>query len=542
MTRREIVHRAFWALLLGVGIGVAWIAMSDPAFAQASGSVGSFACIDGVASGALYDSGPTCPTTLQMDNIFSFLICNMEQLSSNLLGNMYCGMVTSLVPMVIAILTIAVMFFGMGFTVGVIPATAREFQLFLIKCAFVVAFATNAEYMIGYGYRFLVEGAREGIAIALSGLFQPAEGPPAGNATGADIYAYMDRFLGTAIQFATDNIGVTNLADRCKNAIFAVMAIMAVAFPPLFYLSLLIIAKVALTFLRGVFGYIYAIIGIALLLTLSPFFVSFFLFKQTRPYFDKWLGYLVSFSLQMVLVFAFLAFVVSIDVKHITGGLTAIIVPVDEIQETTSLRLPWKYCTLCEFQVYNKESGDIIDPDQYDQFIKQGELRCKDDPGKPIRIFDASAPGSGEAPDERVQSMLLKFAGTGLLSLLVLAYVVDAILRYIPSIAHFLAGSMGGNYAPQLGGGVNPRQIATLDLPGSSMVDSFSSGFERSFTAEAKAGKDSLSASMKGFSDGMKLMIGGASDRDGPRAQEKDPGLIGSFTRFLVNPHNDKAD
>src|SRR5690606_29030122 len=104
---------------------------ANHAFAQADGVAGNFSCMGGQAMGTLYSPGFSCPTTLEFDNLFSFLVCNMEELSSNLLGHMFCGMTYMLEPAVTAAVTLAAIFFGIGFTIGVIPATAREFQAFL---------------------------------------------------------------------------------------------------------------------------------------------------------------------------------------------------------------------------------------------------------------------------------------------------------------------------------------------------------------------------------------------------------------------------
>lgn len=531
------IDRLTTALLLSALVVLAWFLFAADALAQAGGTAAAgFSCNDGRASGNLYDSGPECPLTLQMDNIFRFLICRMEKLSSDLMGNMYCGMIKELVPMVMGVLTLSTVIFGIGFTIGVIPATAREFQKFLIKVVFVYVFATQAEYLIGFGYRFLVEGAREGIAVALSGLF--AESGGAGAATsGADIYASLDKFLGRSIQFAVENVGKDPDVDTtwCQNAVFAVMAIMAVAFPALFFVAIAIIFRVTLTFLRAVFGYCYAIIGIAFLLSLAPFFLSFYLFMQTRQFFDKWLGYLVAFSLQMVLVFAFLAFVVSIDVKHISGGLVDIIVPVEETRETTALRLPWRYCTLCDFKVVVTDehgSSREIAENEYDQFLRQGSLQCRDNPPKPIKALDATSPETGKAPDQRIQNALLKFTVTGMISLLVLAYIVESLLAMVPSMAHALATGMGASYAPQLGGGTNPRHVPTTEIPllGNS-IETFEQRFYEGYRDEVKkGGSNAFSASSAGFTRGAGAVFGGNG---------RDPGMIRNFTGWLVNPHRD---
>ena len=556
-------HRHF-ALLAVFGLVVALLALStSDAWAQAGGRAAeNFSCSsNGSASGKIYNVNASCPTTLSFKNVFSYFICNMEQLSSNLMGSMYCGMVVSLTPMVVAVMSFAVMVFGFGFTIGVIPATAREFQKFMLKVGLIMVFATQSEFLIGYGYRFLVEGAREGIAIALSGLYRPPEGAAAstGN-TAADVYAQLDGFLGRTLHFATDYVGAkwdgNEDSNPCQNAIFAVLAIMAVAFPPVFYLALLIVFRIALTFVRAVFGYVYAIIGITFLLTLAPFFLSFYMFQATRSYFDKWLGYLVSFALQMVVIFAFLTFIVTIDVKNLSSGLVQIIKPVQETQETTSFRLPWQYCTLCDFEVIDKD-GQVIPENTYKDYLGKGTLRCKANPKynanstnpsekrnyTTISVLNAVSPQPGQAvPDERIQSALLKFAATALLSLLVLAYIIDGVLRFLPYFAQKIASGLA-TYAPQLGGGFSPSGVATVDIPGvgkamgadgySGVFGSFERGFNSGFSNTAG---NSLSRTAAGVKDGFQTMVQGGRRGNGERGTEADPGLVGGMMRWFTNP------
>ncbi len=553
MTTPQHASSAYYArVTLGfLLIALAYVLMLDPAFAQAAGGAasGSFRCSGDRAIGTLYDSGMQCPATMSMNNVFSFLICNMERLAGNLLGQMYCSIVVDLIPAVTAMLTLAVLFFGIGFTIGVIPATAKDFQLFLLKVVFVWVFATQADYLIGTGYNLLVTGLREGTAVALSAMFEPQGGNQA--ITGIHIYSYLDRFLDQAMHFATDAIGANAAegANPCKNAVFAVMAIMAVAFPPVFLLGLMIIFRIALTFLRAVFGYMYSIVGIVFLLTLSPFFLSFYLFRQTRPFFDKWIGYLVSFSLQMVILFAFLGFILSIKVDHISGGLVRIIMPVQQTVETSTLRMPWQYCTVCDFKVVDKQGNDASN---YGALISEGTLQCKHNPPKPIPALGMAAPPEmtpeGKTQMETVQGALLKFAGVGLLSLLVLAYLVEYLLNYVPYIATLLAGGLGATYAPQMGGGYALGQKLSVDMPGGELVSTFEKGFVDGFAAHQD--KTAIGATAAGFMKASeRLVMGGKGGSRSPKTGEpydsgqgaNDPGMLGSFLHFMINPNRDSS-
>lgn len=566
--------RLTWAMLLSIGVLGLWIIMMDPAFAQvtvpasgggAEGNIGPFRCQGYQAVGSMYESSSACPTTMGFSNIFSFLVCNMERLSSDLMGSMFCGMIQRLKPMVFNMLTLAVAVFAAGFTIGVIPATAREFQKFLLKVGLIVGFATQADMIIGIAYTALVGGAREGVLITLGGLPVANQGSGGGTATvtSGEIYARLDGFLAKVLQFATDYVGAKwdgSAGDTpCRNAIFAALALMGVIFPPIFYFAVLILARIAITFMRAVFGYIYAIIGIAFLLTLSPLFVSAYMFQPTRPFFDKWLGYLVSFALQMVIVFAFLTFIISIDVKTAGNNLIDLVVPYQETTETTTMRFPWQYCTLCKFQMLD-ENNVVVPKENYSKYIGKGKLECikpdgydpnSPDPTKkvpyiPIKALSAISPDQTQAI--AIRDTLMSFAATSMLSLLVLAYVVDSILALVPMLAQSLAGGLGGNYAPQLGGGYSPKS-PVIDMPGMSgdpynkdgVLDSFGRGFQRGYNQNYKPGtgetvsNNTFTRAYNGLETGFKNVF--ASDDDKTVARSNiDPSLKSRFFKLLVNP------
>lgn len=502
---------------------------ANPAFAQAAGGSSGFSCTSGGGtSGTLYDSGGSCPTTLHFSNVFSFLVCNIEHLSSNLLGKMFCGMTHNLAPAVGAAVTLAAVLFGLGFTIGVIPATARDFQIFLLKMALISAFATQSDYLIRYGYEFFVNGIRDAVGVAFSSY-------QAGSTNSApDVYKQLDEFLGQFIRAATDYVRYTedqsSAADKCKNALFAVLAIMAIAFPPIFFLALILVIKVAITFVRAVFAYLYALVGITFLLTLAPIFLSFYLFRVTRSFFDKWVGYIVSFSLQIVLLFACLTFVLLMVDKAKTSSqsFVDIIVPVEDPVETTSLRMPWEYCTICDFKVVDATTNQVIPDDKVKDFIGKGKMVCKDSPGKAIPVLSTVAPQSGSAPNTTQQSTVLRFAGGGLIALMVLAFIAEQLVSSIPSLAQTVGSGFGGAYyTPQLGGGFTQR--AAVDMPGAGLYGDFEAGLTRGFGQP----NNSVGGIARGVKEGMAQMITG---RSGSGQEIAGSGMKNRFLDWLVDP------
>jgi hypothetical protein len=510
-------------------------------------TLGAFRCTGGTANGQLLISGASCPKTLSFDTLFSFLICNFEQLSSNLLGHMFCGMVKDLTPAVWAAVSLAIAVFGVSFTIGLIPATGQEAMMFIIKLAFITAFATNADYLIGYGYTFLIVGMREGVTIVLTSLSS------SGITSGADVYAQVDKIMASLFHFATDAVGSTAKANFCQNALFAVIALLAIALPIAAYVALLLIARIVLTLFRSVFAYVYALMAIAFLLTLAPFFLSFYLFKQTRNLFDRWIGYLVSFTLQVVLLFAFLTFIVilftTISKENVAKEITTLVMPAQETIETTALRFPLSYCTLCKFEVVDRVTKVKLDADSPD-YISKGMLQCTT-PKTPLPPNFASSPdsfvkgggaGKGTPRTDGPVFQLLTFMRQGLIPLIVLVLVIEKLLGLLPALAQRLASGLGASYATQLGGGESTA-ARVARMPGESYLDNFADGFKEGYGN--KTNKDAVSKTSQGFKDAFSsLVTGRTSDGrridgykdDDPNAPAESAGIKNSFSRWLRDP------
>jgi hypothetical protein len=591
---------------LAVYIGFMPDALATLTYQQGTGFAGGgglnvqvFYCTaNGKAVGNLFGIFNYCPTTVSTDNIFSFLTCNIERLSTELFGGLYCGIIRELEPAIQAVLTLAVVVFGVGFTIGLIPFTGRDMLAFLLKIVLVYVFATQADYMIGIAYRFFVTSSQEGISIVVSSLFVEQHGPQAGShINGGNIFSYIDATLNSIITLPSESEGANiHLGQNpCQNAVFAALGILLIAFPPFFFMALLMAAKIAMVFLRGIFGYLFSLIGLAFLMLLSPIFLSFSLWQQTRSFFDKWLGYLVSFSLQIVIVFAFMAFIFSIPVGNISGSFFDIIMYNKSTVETATMRMPWQYCTICDFQIVkiDPDSGEVLRgnnvPDQPDildpktnmlvsDYFSYGEgesvnpaksrLICKQplcplqpasfitpenygDPGTSCRQrLEEQAAASGTASGtggvlatQDLQNQILTFMMSGLLSLLVLAYVVDQLLTYTPLIAQILANGLSANYAPQLGGGHSLAGRTVVAMPFEDNINATANAFQEGYTYD----HDEQGRRKPGLGEGTTiertaiatqraakaLLYKGEID---PSTNQRDPGLVGSMFSWFVNP------
>lgn len=382
-----------------------------------------FSCSGGTASGQLYTGGD-CSGDPSEGQVFSYFVCNFEKIIREALGDVYCSIVEEAKPAVMAALTMAVLFMGMMFLMGMSPFTAKELMIFAAKFSMVLAFATQAEYMIGIGYALFMNVAKEGIVIVLSYLFDGSY------SSTDDVYRLFDDALKQMMSLTSADS--KKEGGQCQNTLFSMMVLVAAALPPLAFVGAYFMIKLVWVMLRAVFGYCQGILGVTFLVTLAPIYVSFALFKPTRTMFDKWVQYLISFSFQMVVVFAFLGMAFNIMKKMADDitDYTQLVKPYDRDMRTPGSANVLSMCGICEM--------DKVGPKE--------KPRCKSN--KVMEIGEV-------AKDEN----FLHFASVKIMGMVLMFYILDIMMDFVPQMARHLAGQ---KYAGQLGGG---------DTGGSSEVD-----------------------------------------------------------------------
>ena len=427
-----------------------------------------FSCSGGSGSGQLYTASG-CSGSPADGQIFSYFVCKFETIINEALGDVYCAIVDEAKPGVMAALTMAVMFMGMMFLMGVSPFTAKELMLFAGKFSMVLAFATEAEYMIGIGYALFMTVAKEGIVIVLNYLFD------GGYNTAQDVYKMFDQALIEMMGLASEDS--KQEGGQCKNAIFSMMVLAAAALPPVAFIGIYFLFKLAWVMLRAVFGYCQGILGVTFLVTLAPIYVSFGLFKPTRSLFDKWVQYLISFSFQMVIVFAFLGMAFNI-MKKIA----------DDIQDYTELVKPYK-------QQYTKSGlGQVFDMCGVCEMNKVGPKEkpsCKSD--KVMEIGQLSK-----------DQNFLHFVSVKVFAMIIMFYILDIMMDFVPQMARYLAGP---KYAGQLGGGATDGQDeVSLALPGEKNIKDALGAATQAFSKSGNTPK----ALVSGFLAGGGRLVEGA--------------------------------
>ncbi len=245
-----------------------------------------------------YTNG-SCTNSL---GIFGRILCFFKSTVGQIISQMYCGFQNQLQGPLGLILTFFVIIVGVTIMTGMVQVTVREGIMALLKIALVWVFATNAAWGIGIGYAFFMGLAEEGSALVLS------------TTNGGTALTTPDSVITGVLNFTTTGAAGGNplilpatLSKTCMIWLMPFLILLFLYAPVVAIFICTMIIQYLWLYARALLGYLTALVLIGFLFILAPLFITFVLFSITRPLFEQWLKYLTSFSLQMVIVFAFLA-------------------------------------------------------------------------------------------------------------------------------------------------------------------------------------------------------------------------------------------
>ena len=351
---------------------------------------------------------------------FSGLNCYFQQVLNEVTKRMYCGIQFRLMPFLQVMILLFVLVYAIMFTMGLAALTGKELVTRCIKMALVWAFAMNASWGVGMAFYFLVGGI-ETVATWVIQVFFP-------DMQGMDFIAYIDFLI---FQQLTGGFTAKGAA------LLGFFGTLAVLMFPVFLLFLVYMMTVMAALMRAVITYLLGLSAIAFLIALGPIFVSFALFKTTFTFFDSWFRYLVSFSLQIILVFAAVA--LWLYVMSLVGNFFLVLM---------NMIIPY------EDKAHSMGSAAIF---------KDTWAICLNGAARD----GISCVGNRPALSPAAYSVHERFIAWLTLNLIVLGtlvYAFDALLRMMPNFARQLSGPA---FAPQLGGG---SSFGAIQMPGLSQI------------------------------------------------------------------------
>lgn len=197
-----------------------------------------------------------------------------------------------------AAFALSIAFFGAAFMFGIVPLTFSQALIRGLKIAFIMAIISGGgwTFFSDYAVKFFNDGTDEiidaviGIATGDTSQSVSASGQP-------QPFKKLEEVAGDALSPEMMISAMTAMTTGpMALAMGGMMGVGIMAF-----IQMLV---------RAVRVYVISLVAKALLFGLAPIFISFMLFERTKNIFQGWINQLVNYSLQPILLFAFLSFFV----------------------------------------------------------------------------------------------------------------------------------------------------------------------------------------------------------------------------------------
>lgn len=220
---------------------------------------------------------------------------------------LYQGILASRFPAIVsALMVLYVAIFGIMFTLGMVQTPLNEVVKRVVKMVIVSILVSpgGLEFFNQYVYRFFRGGMEFLIAEMVSlmaGYIDPGSADSLGAVSLSDgtigPFTPLDKMIMDLVSPQTMMIFEAAANSGPYGAVY--LAVIAMG-------SIFLLAAIG----RALWVYLIALIATSFLFGLAPIFISMILFQRTKNLFDGWLGQVINFTLQPVLMFTFLGFFV----------------------------------------------------------------------------------------------------------------------------------------------------------------------------------------------------------------------------------------
>ncbi|RTK92053.1 MAG: hypothetical protein EKK61_06550, partial [Rickettsiales bacterium] len=220
------------------------------------------------------------------DLIYTKLIDPLRQNFNILTMTLYQKFVTNIVLHNIARLMLVtyIMLYALMFLAGVTEITVSDIVVRIVKISIVVAlFSENSwSFFNGYLFNMFILG--------------------------------IDSFM-TQVSGVTSSVGnvfgfIDPIIDRYSNPkLYALLLIQLIQFPLGFtFFAIIVFYSMWIYFkaiMEVIISYCLAFVGMAVMISLAPFFITFILFERTKGMFDNWISSLFSYMIQPTILLVF---------------------------------------------------------------------------------------------------------------------------------------------------------------------------------------------------------------------------------------------
>lgn len=216
-------------------------------------------------------------------------ICIVQTLVTNAAFAVYCKILAAWTPIVLAMALIYLLMYFGSFLLGI--AEQEKPQIFvvkMIKIILIILFATSPALMVESIYMLLLN-----FMSSTTALVTGTSGGGNGVVVNWELMDYLFNALigwDMLVMLATLSIAlILFLGFSFVTGILTFFGVLTMIF----------------AFMQIFFMYLTAFMAITFLCMFSPIFISFCLFQPTRSFFNRWVGSLISYAFQVVLVTCF---------------------------------------------------------------------------------------------------------------------------------------------------------------------------------------------------------------------------------------------
>lgn len=195
-----------------------------------------------------------------------------------------------------AMITLYIVIYGIFFALGFVQATQKDLiaRIFKISILYALIAPQSYQFFNDYLFKLFVDGQKYLIDVIIN--------PESTGAGGLD---YTQLFSFT--NYAVNNVFSLKFLQFLGSCILW--------FPVgwlAFILLLTAFIKYALAIIEAIVSYLIAMTAVQFLIALGPIFIALLLFDRTKELFSKWLGMIVAFTMQPVILFSTIIFVSSL--------------------------------------------------------------------------------------------------------------------------------------------------------------------------------------------------------------------------------------
>jgi len=304
----------------------------------------------------------SCYNTTNGNNnipIFATMMCVFKSTIGDIMSNMYCSFADYIKAPLASLLVVFVSIFGIMMITGMTNTKVKDFAIVLFKIALIWTFATGGDWAIGVGYKFFMSMAQEGSDIAMLSMPHLAAGGTPATLTSPDT-VLAGIFNDSVVSLTSAQHPLTSAFTGLPAICIVDLTLLAVLFifflPGFIIFFLMMLIQYIGMFAKAMLNYLTALVLISFLFILAPLFISFALFRTTAPIFEKWLQFLGTFAIQMIVMFGFLAMLSLIPTIDFYVEVLNLLKAYDTTFGIWHFAIPIQGCGFCDYTINSGNS------------------------------------------------------------------------------------------------------------------------------------------------------------------------------------------